>query len=513
MAQIEDIGKAANNVASAAEQANKKLEELEAKAQAKIEEIQKRKAEAEAKVLAAKKKVDELKTKKEKMEATIALLQMPGGIGTIIIMFLKRTLKNTFTAEKAINLLKKQFESKCPLPAKLRELILKKNRITNVVTQVQKTIQTLQNSTQTISTFLIALNTIISGIKTIIAVAGSLFPAPSGPFITVDNIAETVGDDVKKNKNIVEQGLQGLIIINFSLITLSTLLAQIDALISLCLIEGLENGDITEEEFTEILTELNTTSTDSSNIEDDKLKGENLLSRLQPNSNDPFFYRGFRLEIQPNPKNPLETIPQRRVIGIQDETNILTVATDYSFASTTEVLVNEAKFLIDKWHISQTPVTSNIEIPIREINEEILEPQIEIPEPDTSAIDEANAAAENAQASAEQAMEQAATAQAEAERQSKIALLKSEITGWKSEISSIKSQLSSAIDRVKFNKKNKNKWKGRVDSWLPQQWLGQKAINAYKRIEKKYGDLDGALNNWFSLNKKIKLNEDKIAKL
>ena len=110
-------------------------------------------------------------------------------------------------------------------------------------------------------------------------------------------------------------------------------------------------------------------------------------------------------------------------------------------------------------------------------------------------------------------MEQAATAQAEAERQSKISLLKSEITGWKSEISSIKSQLSSAIDRVKFNKKNKDKWKGRVDSWLPQQWLGQKAINAYKRIEKKYGDLDGALNNWFNLNKKIKQNEDKIDNL
>ena len=65
-------------------------------------------------------------------------------------------------------------------------------------------------------------------------------------------------------------------------------------------IEGLENGDITEDEFTEILTELNTTSTDSSSEEEDKAKGEDLLAKLQPNSNDPFFYRGFKLEIQQN---------------------------------------------------------------------------------------------------------------------------------------------------------------------------------------------------------------------
>ena len=442
---------------------------------------------------------------------------MPKGIGAIIIMFLIRTLKIQNKAEKAIKNLAKQFEVKCPLPEKLRELIKKKNRINNSVTQIQKVIQPLQPTTQTVSTFLTALNLIITGIKTIIAVAGSIPMSPSGPFITVDNIAEKVGDNVKEQKTIVEQGLQGIIVINFSLIALTTLLAQIDALISLCLIEGLDNGDITEDEFTEILTELNTTSTDSSSEEEDKAKGEDLLAKLQPNSNDPFFYRGFKLEIQQNPNNPLETIPQRRVVGIQAETHILTVATDYSFASTTEVLVNEAKFLIDKWWVGQTPITSNIEIPIREIQEEILEPVIEIPEPDTSAIDEANAAAAAAQAAAEKAAAdaaaQASAAAAEAKRQAEISMLKSQITGWKSDISSIKTQLSSAVDRVGFNKKNKAEWKGRVNAWPPQSWLGKKSISAYNRIDKKYGNLTGALNNWFNLNKKIKANEVKISKL
>ena len=333
MATIDNIGNAANDVAQKSKAAAAKAE----LAAAKAEEIKAKKEAAEAKVKQAQEKVKALKGKKEKMEKRINRLQMPKGIGAIVIMFLIRTLKIQYRAEKAIKNLAKQFEVKCPLPEKLRALIIKKNRINNAVTNIQKIIQTLQTTTQTISTFLTALNAIIVGIKTIIAVAGSLFPAPSGPFITVDNIAEAVGEDVKKQNNIISQGLQGLIVINFGLITLTTLLSQIDALISLCLIEGLDNGDITEDEFTEILTELNTTSTDSSSEDEDKAKGEDLLAKLQPNSNDPLIYRGFRLQIQQNPNNPLETIPQRRVVGIQTETDILTVATDYSFTSTTEV--------------------------------------------------------------------------------------------------------------------------------------------------------------------------------
>jgi len=501
MASENNIGKTANKVAETTAKAAAVVTAAAAVA-VKAKEIADKKEAAKAKVKQSQEKVKALKGKKEKMEKRISRLQMPKGFGAIIVMFLIRTLKIQYRAEKAIKNLAKQFEVKCPLPEKLRSLITKKNRINNSVTNIQNIIQTLQTTTQTISTFLTALNAIIIGIKTIIAVAGSVPLSPSGPFVTLGMISGKIEGKTKEQKSIVEQGLQGLIVINFGLIALTTLLSQIDALISLCLIEGLESGDISEDDFTEILTELNTTSTDSSNEDEDKAKGEDLLAKLQPNSNDPFFYRGFKLQIQQNPNNPLETIPQRRVVGIQAETNILTVATDYSFASTTEVLVNEAKFLIDKWYIEQEPVTSNIEI-----QQEIIEPIIEIPEPDTSAIDEANAAAEAA-------ANQASAALAEAKIQAEKTMLESQITGWKSDINNIKSQLKSSIDSVNFNKKNKAVWVGRIDSWLlPQQWLGKKGINAYKRIEKKYGNLTGDLNNWFNLNKKINTNQSKIDNL
>ena len=160
--------------------------------------------------------------------------------------------------------------------------------------------------------------------------------------------------------------------------------------------------------------------------------------------------------------------------------------------------------------MGQTPITSNIEIPILEIQQEIIEPAIEIPEPDTSTIDEANAAAE---AAAQAAADQASAAASEAQKQAEKTMLESQITGWNNDIGMIKTQLTSAIDSVNFNKKNKAEWKGRVNSWLPQQWLGKKALSAYNRIDKKYGNLTGTLNNWFNLKKKINANQSKIDNL
>ena len=495
MATIENIGNAANEAAILAEKAKAKAEELAKitqEAKEKAAEIKAQKEKAEKNVKEAKEKVENLKSRKRKMENTIRNLQMPKGLGAIIVMFLIRTLKSTYNAELAINLLKKEFEDKCPFPEKLKEIIIKKNRIYNAVTQIQQIIQTLTTTTQTITTLITSITVIINILKKATIASGITPGSPPAPPIQTNNVANKTEEQVEQEKLTVEQGLSGLIIINFSLTKLTTLLNQIEAFISLCLIENLESGAISEDEYNSILIELNTSSTDSSNEEANKLKGENILNQG---------YKGFRFEVQQNKNNPLETIPQRRVVGIQIETDILTVATDYSFSSTTEVLVNEAKFLIDKWYIEQEPVTSNIDLAtIKILEDEPIIPEIpETPEVDTSAADEAAA--------------QMSAAQAEAERKAEIASLQGQITGWESEINSIKLQLTNAIDRVNFNKKNKKDFKDKVNSWLPQQWLGKKGINAYKRIERKYGDLTGDLNAWFGLNKKIKQNEDKIAKL
>lgn len=338
MATIENIENAANKA--------EELAKITQEAEAKAAEIKDKKEEAERNVKEAKEKVEKLKNRKKKMENTIRNLQMPKGLGAIIVMFLIRTLKSTYSAELAINLLKKQFENNCPLPKKLRELITKKNRIYNAVTQIQQIIQTLTTTTQTITTFITSITLIINILKKAVIASGITPGSPPAPPIETNNVANKTEEQAKKEKLTVEQGLAGLIIINFSLIKLTTLLNQIEAFINLCLIENLESGEMSEEEYNSLLIEINTSSPNGESSEDILNQG----------------YKGFRFEVQQNPNNPLETVPQRRVVGIQIETDILTVATDYSFSSTTEVLVNECKFLIDKWYIEQEPVTSNIDL-------------------------------------------------------------------------------------------------------------------------------------------------------
>ena len=405
------------------------------------------------------------------------------GLGKILLRLLKMAIKSSLKAEASLDILIEQVSQACPSEDKIEQFIVKKNRINNSLTIIQKLITTTDFTTKTANKIISVLDKIIKLVKAL--------PIPTSPIPIPINVITIASDSLDTAKNIIESGkgvtlggVEIIAIINKFLQQVQDKLNQVELLLQGCI------EQLPEEKQQELQTLLNTTSTDSSNPVDDKLKGEDLLAKLQPNSNDPLLYRGFRLQIEQNPNNPLETIPQRRVVGIQVETEILTVATDYSFASTTEVLVNEAKFLIDKWYISQETITSNIDLStIKILEDEPIIPEIpEIPEIDTSAADEA-------------------------ERKAKIASLKGEITGWEVEISSIKSQLTNAIDRVNFNKKNKKDFKDKVNSWLPQQWLGKKGINAYKRIEKKYGDLTGDLNTWFSLNKKIKQNEDKIAKL
>ena len=424
------------------------------------------------------------------------------GLGKILLRLLKMAIKSSLKAEASLDILIEQVSQACPSEEKIEQFIVKKNRIKNSLTIIQKLITTTDFTTKTANKIISVLDKIIKLVKAL--------PIPTSPIPIPINVITIASDSLDTAKNIIESGkgvtlggVEIIAIINKFLQQVQDKLNQVELLLQGCI------EQLPEEKQQELQTLLNTTSTDSSNPVDDKLKGEDLLSKLQPNSNDPLLYRGFRLQIEQNPNNPLETIPQRRVVGIQVETGILTVATDYSFASTTEVLVNEAKFLIDKWYISQETVTSNIDLSTIKILED--EPIIpEIPEIDTSKADAAAKAAEEA---AKLAADQAASAAAEAQRQAEISSLKGQITGWDGDINMIKTQLTSAIDSVNFNKKNKAEWKGRVNSWLPQQWLGKKGINVYKRIDKKYGNLTGALNNWFNLNKKIKQNEDKIAKL
>lgn len=133
----------------------------------------------------------------------------------------------------------------------------------------------------------------------------------------------------------------------------------------------------------EIGAELNNAleqSGNSSNQGQNVDEQEDLLSRLDPNSNNPLFYKGFRLILQ-YVQNEGE-LTQTRVLGV-NPTNGVSLATDLSFTTSPEVLVQEIQFKIDNYNLifvndPNTPVFDQLD----NLDIEGLLPEVVIPETD-----------------------------------------------------------------------------------------------------------------------------------
>jgi hypothetical protein len=75
---------------------------------------------------------------------------------------------------------------------------------------------------------------------------------------------------------------------------------------------------------------------------------DDLLSRLDPNSDDPLFYKGFRLTLQYVLGQG--DLTQTRVLGV-NETNGVSLATELSYTNSPQVLVLEMQFQIDNYNL------------------------------------------------------------------------------------------------------------------------------------------------------------------
>jgi len=111
---------------------------------------------------------------------------------------------------------------------------------------------------------------------------------------------------------------------------------------------------------------LEVSSPSSSNSNTNALNNQALLDSLDPNSNNPLFYRGFKLTIEFDPNNTF-SFPARRVKGYNSDEGItlysvppdqgsgeINTASTYSFSTSVEVLISEVKFNIDNYFISKS---------------------------------------------------------------------------------------------------------------------------------------------------------------
>ena len=224
--------------------------------------------------------------------------------------------------------LKQEF---CPTKPELDRLVLKRNNLVDYLNGVGVTLDRLATTVEFgagIASLLQGLITRIKQGQTLANIAMSFIPfalpgAVPAIINTAGNIADklTFKDDgtprlppltivasaVSAPISAVQQIIQKVV----------TILGQVDILISLC-------------DPNAILTDASKTIKDTATI-----------SALS----DDGTYKGFRLEIET--KKYTDTVNQNRAVG-KNNSGVILIATEYSFASNPNVLINELKFIIDR---------------------------------------------------------------------------------------------------------------------------------------------------------------------
>ena len=156
-------------------------------------------------------------------------------------------------------------------------------------------------------------------------------------------------------------------------------LEELDAYIELCLLTQNQQGVLTQENLDSISKELTQNAIDSSNFQTNKDQGEKLLESLSPATQDPLYYKTFKLTLQNDPDNTL-MLARRRVIATSAESNI-TLRGDFSYSSSTEILVKEMQFRIDQFLSPPPEYLAPEDIPvIPDIIEIPEEEEIQLPE-------------------------------------------------------------------------------------------------------------------------------------
>tara|TARA_Y100000385_G_C13019361_1_gene605436 strand:- start:50 stop:1198 length:1149 start_codon:yes stop_codon:yes gene_type:complete len=296
-----------------------------------------------------------------------------------------------------------------PLPEPIRVKIVNVlDKIESGLDAVIQTVNVIKGTLNTITAPLITLNvlgetlnTLISILETAIIVVSELtaaipLGAPVGvgaptKFVTgVSDVLYKTDQQIRKIKPPVEQIPDAIEIVNrilFPIVAQLNLftpifdkIIQIITFIRLLLQPGpVSQADVDETLSTitnNIQASLEVTAgplESSSNDEANKAANESLLSQLNPNSLNPFFYKGFRLTLESDSANVFN-FPARRIKAVRtisannafnetgeafgvtlyssppdQGTGEVNTSSPYSFSTSIQVLVDETKFNIDQY--------------------------------------------------------------------------------------------------------------------------------------------------------------------
>ena len=269
-------------------------------------------------------------------------------ISKLVSSLTQNAVRSSIKSEIAIDKIIEKFDKSCPPKEELKKIITQKNQMVTALSTVQGILNSLTKTGQTLEGVITGLQVGVQVIK--------LLPVPIPPFTplsvtnTMADTLDTLGDLLKKGKGdvgMIPGALEGVIPMIESTIDK---LNQLDEKINKCV----EEQGLTQEE---VGTLLNNNIGPFSSSKDNEEYNKNLLEQLQPGSNNPLLYKGFKLEIQYDPKNEF-SFDSRRIQALQtfkdkNKTKKIIlynlVNNSYSYSSSVEVLINETKFRIDNF--------------------------------------------------------------------------------------------------------------------------------------------------------------------
>tara|TARA_B100001094_G_scaffold327939_1_gene387264 strand:- start:16208 stop:17485 length:1278 start_codon:yes stop_codon:yes gene_type:complete len=264
-------------------------------------------------------------------------------LGPIIIKQVVKLAKGTARFDAMANDMIAKFELGCPPKGELERIIQQKNTIVSALSQVSGVINTITKIGTTLDGILTGLNIAVNVIK--------FLPLPLPPFSPAllatgpAAAADTLGDLVKAGKGAVSIIPNALKQIADGINKLIAKLNTIDGLLNPCLAEAGLDGSINSDDLSNL---LNTTGANSDSAVNQATEAD-LLAQLQPNSNDPLFYKGYKLEIQNDPQNEY-SFASRRIKGKEGISGVEIYnqpTQSFSYSSSVQVLIDEIKFRID----------------------------------------------------------------------------------------------------------------------------------------------------------------------
>ena len=271
----------------------------------------------------------------------------------------------------------------------LNSTIQQKNTLQGGLNTITSPLTTVESLANTMDGMITGVNVAVTTIKSL-PIPTSVPPGVGIPVNVINGFADsldtlkTVSDKFEGSLEVIPGSINQInsilipVVENLnSLDPIFDKLIKILAFIKLLSQQPVSQGDIdfTLQEITNNIQEslavtagpLVSNSNSNANI----IANEELLNQLDENSNNPLFYKGFRLTIEFDPNNTF-SFPARRVKAENDKgvklypippdqgSGNANTSSTYSFSSSTQVLVEEVKFNIDQYLLKNPQIAENI---------------------------------------------------------------------------------------------------------------------------------------------------------